>query len=91
MKLSAYTLKNITSGKVAVADDDVFDLPEKVLQFGSVLLLNSFNMTTGGVGVDFAGVAESSGYNMILKQLGSALNTMSNEFFSLENSMHISN
>ncbi|UMQ41301.1 translocation/assembly module TamB [Chryseobacterium sp. Y16C] len=53
---------------------------EKVLQFGSVLLLNSFNMTTGGVGVDFAGVAESSGYNMILKQLGSALNTVSNEF-----------
>lgn len=53
---------------------------EKVLQFGSILLLNSFNMTTGGVGVDFAGVAESSGYNMILKQLGSALNTMSNEF-----------
>ncbi|ATL75961.1 hypothetical protein IQ37_04100 [Chryseobacterium piperi] len=54
---------------------------EKVLQFGSVLLLNSFNVSnTGGVGVDFAGVAESSGYNMLLKQLGSVLNTMSNEF-----------
>lgn len=54
---------------------------EKVLQFGSVLLLNSFNVSkTGGVDVDVAGVAESSGYNLLLKQLGSVLNTMSNEF-----------
>ncbi|KPE50176.1 hypothetical protein [Chryseobacterium indologenes] len=54
---------------------------EKVLQFGSVLLLSTFNVSnTGGVGFDVAGVAESSGYNMLLKQLGSVLNTMSNEF-----------
>jgi hypothetical protein len=54
---------------------------EKVLQFGSVLLLSSFNVSnTGGVDVDVAGVAESSGYNLLLKQLGSVLNTMSNEF-----------
>jgi hypothetical protein len=54
---------------------------EKVLQFGSVLLLSSFNVSnTGGVDVDVAGVAQSSGYNMLLKQLGSVLNTMSNEF-----------
>lgn len=54
---------------------------EKVLQFGSILLLNSFNVSnSGGVDVDVAGVAESSGYNMLLKQLGSVLNTMSNEF-----------
>ncbi|SDQ14668.1 Family of unknown function [Chryseobacterium soldanellicola] len=54
---------------------------EKVLQFGSILLLNSFNVSnSGGVDVDVAGVAESSGYNLLLKQLGSVLNTMSNEF-----------
>ncbi|KMQ62874.1 hypothetical protein ACM39_17290 [Chryseobacterium sp. FH2] len=54
---------------------------EKVLQFGSVLLLSSFNVSnSGGVEVDVAGVAESSGYNLLLKQLGSVLNTMSNEF-----------
>jgi hypothetical protein len=54
---------------------------EKVLQFGSILLLNSFNVSkTGGVDIDVAGVAESSGYNILLKQLGSVLNTMSNEF-----------
>lgn len=54
---------------------------ENVLQFGSILLLNSFNVSnTGGVDIDAVGVAESSGYNMLLKQLGSVLNTMSNEF-----------
>ncbi|PQA96805.1 translocation/assembly module TamB [Chryseobacterium shigense] len=54
---------------------------EKVLQFGSVLLLSTFNVSnSGGVDFDVAGVAESSGYNLLLKQLGSVLNTMSNEF-----------
>ncbi|KXH79552.1 translocation/assembly module TamB domain-containing protein [Chryseobacterium kwangjuense] len=54
---------------------------EKVLQFGSILLLSTFNVSnSGGVDFDVAGVAESSGYNMLLKQLGSVLNTMSNEF-----------
>ena len=54
---------------------------ENVLQFSSILLLNSFNVTnTGSFNIDAVGVAESSGYNMILKQLGSVLNTLSNEF-----------
>ncbi|MDQ1163254.1 hypothetical protein QE422_003622 [Chryseobacterium sp. SORGH_AS 447] len=54
---------------------------EKVLQFGSVLLLNSFNVSnTGGVDVNVADVAQNQGYNILLKQLGSVLNAMSNEF-----------
>ncbi|RZJ32762.1 MAG: translocation/assembly module TamB, partial [Chryseobacterium sp.] len=54
---------------------------ENVLQFSSILLLNMFNeSSTGGVTFNAGSVAESSGYNMILKQLGSVLNTMSNEF-----------
>ena len=54
---------------------------EKVLQFGSVLLLSTFNVSnSGGVEVNMGNVAESQGYNMLLKQLGSVLNTMSNEF-----------
>ncbi len=54
---------------------------EKVLQFGSVLLLSSFNVSdTGGVNVNVADVAQNQGYNILLKQLGSVLNTMSNEF-----------
>ena len=39
MKLSRYTLKNISSGKVIVPDEEIFDLPEKVLQFGTGRLL----------------------------------------------------
>jgi tagaturonate reductase len=39
MKLSRYTLKNITSEKVIVPDEEVFELPEKVLQFGTGILL----------------------------------------------------
>lgn len=39
MKLSAYTLKNIRSDKVVVPDEDILELPEKVLQFGTGILL----------------------------------------------------
>ena len=39
MKLSAYTLKNITSDKVVVPGEDLLKLPEKVLQFGTGMLL----------------------------------------------------
>lgn len=39
MKLSRYNLKNIASEKVLVPDDEVFELPEKVLQFGTGVLL----------------------------------------------------
>ncbi|WP_312078211.1 translocation/assembly module TamB [Chryseobacterium sp.] len=53
---------------------------EDVLQFGSILLLNSFNTTSSTVTLDAAGIAESSGYNLALKQLGSIINTMSSEF-----------
>ncbi len=54
---------------------------ERVLQFSSILLLNSFNVSeTGALNIDAAGLAESSGYNMLLKQVGSVLNSISNEF-----------
>ncbi len=39
MKLSRYTLKNISPGKVIVPDEQIFELPEKVLQFGTGMLL----------------------------------------------------
>jgi len=39
MKLSQYTLKNITSEKVALPEEEIFELPEKVLQFGTGVLL----------------------------------------------------
>jgi hypothetical protein len=46
---------------------------EKVLQFGSVFL-STFNVSdTGGVDVNVGDVAETQGYNLFLKQLGSVL------------------
>jgi tagaturonate reductase len=39
MKLSAYTLKNISPDKVVVPGEDLLELPEKVLQFGTGVLL----------------------------------------------------
>ncbi|MDE3182070.1 MAG: tagaturonate reductase [Bacteroidota bacterium] len=39
MKLSRYNLKNITSERVALPDEEIFELPEKVLQFGTGVLL----------------------------------------------------
>ena len=39
MTLSKFTLKNIQAGKVENVPDGIFDLPEKVLQFGTGVLL----------------------------------------------------
>jgi tagaturonate reductase len=39
MTLSKFTLKNIQSGKVQNVPDGIFELPEKVLQFGTGVLL----------------------------------------------------
>src|SRR6185437_2014088 len=39
MKLSRYTLKNISRENVVVPEEEIFDLPEKVLQFGTGMLL----------------------------------------------------
>lgn len=55
---------------------------EKIIQFGSVLMLNSFNVmnTSDGFGVDATSALESTGYNMLFKQLGAVINTLSREF-----------
>ncbi|MGE5522004.1 MAG: tagaturonate reductase [Candidatus Dadabacteria bacterium] len=39
MNLSQYTLKNINKGNVEVPNQSIFELPEKVLQFGTGVLL----------------------------------------------------
>src|SRR5690242_4276903 len=43
MILSRYTLKNINAGSVVVPDESVFELPEKVLQFGTGVLLRGLS------------------------------------------------
>ena len=55
---------------------------EKTIQFGSVLVLNSFNVPNSG-GLDFTNISKSlqnTGYNVAFKQLGSVLNTISSAF-----------
>lgn len=39
MNLSRYTVKNIQTGNLALPDESLFELPEKVLQFGTGVLL----------------------------------------------------
>ena len=39
MNLSKYTLKNISRENVIVPGEEIFELPEKVLQFGTGVLL----------------------------------------------------
>lgn len=53
---------------------------EKIIQFGSILVMNSFNVASSGFDINLGNTLETSGYNMLFKQLGSVLNTISNEF-----------
>ena len=67
-------LKDALASKLSEGD-------ERVYQFGSVLLLNSFNVqSSGGVKIDAGQSAEASGYNILFRQLGSVLNTLSDKF-----------
>lgn len=54
---------------------------EKVLQFGSVLVLNNFNIANSDIG-DFSisNTLESQGYSLLFKQLGNVFNSISNKF-----------
>ncbi|WP_379969087.1 translocation/assembly module TamB [Epilithonimonas sp. UC225_85] len=54
---------------------------ERTIQFGSVLVLNSFNVVnSGGLQFNLGNTAITTGYNMLFKQLGSVLNTISSVF-----------
>jgi len=54
---------------------------ERTIQFGSVLVLNSFNVVnSGGLQFNIGNTAVNTGYNMLFKQLGSVLNTISSAF-----------
>lgn len=55
---------------------------EKTLQFGSVLVLNNFNTSdTGGFGkINVVDAGFSTGANILLKQLGNVINTISDQF-----------
>ena len=53
---------------------------EKILQFGSVLALSSFNISnSGSLDINTNNASQSIGYNLAFKQLTSALNTISDD------------
>ncbi|HFK5571277.1 TPA: translocation/assembly module TamB [Elizabethkingia meningoseptica] len=52
---------------------------EKIKQIGSVLIMNSFNVTSLD-GVTIGNAAVSTGYNMLFKNLSSVFNAISNDF-----------
>ncbi|MGC4128978.1 MAG: translocation/assembly module TamB [Bergeyella sp.] len=52
---------------------------EKIIQIGSVLALGTFSEGSGGFGIDVGKTSENMGYNMLLKQLGSVFNTISEQ------------
>jgi hypothetical protein len=55
---------------------------ERTLQFGSILVLNNFNTSaTGGFGdFSFQDTGITTGYNLLLKQLGNVINNISQQF-----------
>ncbi|WP_244614335.1 translocation/assembly module TamB domain-containing protein [Elizabethkingia argenteiflava] len=53
---------------------------EKIKQIGSVLIMNSFNLTSSLDGVALGNAAVSTGYSMVFKNLASVFNAISNDF-----------
>jgi hypothetical protein len=53
---------------------------EKIKQIGSVLIMNSFNVTSSLDGVTIGNAAVSTGYSMLFKNLASVFNAISNDF-----------
>lgn len=49
---------------------------EKIIQFGSILLLNNFNVVNTGLNINVG----NQGVNMLFKQLGSVFSSISNDF-----------
>lgn len=49
---------------------------EKIIQFGSILLLNNFNVINTGLNINVG----NQGVNMLFKQLGSVFSSISNDF-----------
>ena len=72
--------QDVSSSLREIMAEKMSNEDEKIIQFGSVLVLNSFNVANSGFSDIGLGTLETSGYNMLFKQLGSVLNTISNQF-----------
>ncbi|WP_027377648.1 translocation/assembly module TamB domain-containing protein [Kaistella palustris] len=72
--------QDVSSDLKATLAQKMSNEDEKIIQFGSVLVMNSFNVGNSAFDINLGNTLETSGYNMLFKQLGSVLNTISNEF-----------
>lgn len=57
------------------------DRDQRILQFSSIILMNSFNVSNAGLGgLNVGSLGANMGYGMLFKQLGAVFNSLSNEF-----------
>ncbi len=68
---------DVSSQLTETLNSKLSDDNERTIQFGSILLLNSFNVNND---LNFGIYAENTLYNTLFKQLGSVLNSISREF-----------
>ena len=74
------TAQDVSSTLRETMTEKMSNEDEKIIQFGSILVMNSFNVGNSAFDINLGNQLESSGYNLLFKQLGSVLNTISNEF-----------
>jgi len=75
------TAPDVSSQVRETLADKMSNQDERTIQFGSILVLNSFNVVnSGGLQFNIGSTAVNTGYNMLFKQLGSVLNTISSAF-----------
>ncbi len=75
------TAPDVSSQVRETLADKMNNQDERTIQFGSILVLNSFNVVnSGGLQFNIGSTAVNTGYNMLFKQLGSVLNTISSAF-----------
>jgi hypothetical protein len=72
--------QDVSSNHKEIHAEKMSNEDEKIIQFGSVLVMNSFSVGSSAFDINLGNFAESSGYDMLFKQLGSVLNNISNEF-----------
>ncbi len=74
------TVQDVSSTLRETMAEKMSNEDEKIIQFGSILVMNSFNVGNSAFDINLGNQLETSGYNLLFKQLGSVLNTISNEF-----------
>ena len=73
--------EDVSSSVREALAEKMFNEDEKIIQFGSILVLNSFNESNAGFeNLNFGDALGKQGTDILFKQLGSVLNTISDDF-----------